>query len=55
MYIGVLGPEKMSLSLIVEGSFLMFLYLESEEVLLTTHAWLGDSLVMLGGMVPMTC
>ena len=55
IYIGALGPEKMSLSLIVAGSTLMFIYLESEEVLLTAHAWLGDSLVMLGGMVLMTC
>ena len=55
IYIGALGPERMSLSLIVVESNLMFLYLESEEVLLTTHAWLGDSLVMLGGMVLMTC
>ena len=55
IYIGALGPEKMSLSLIVAGSTLMFLYLESEEVLLTTRAWLGDNLVMLGGMVLMIC
>ena len=55
IYIGALGPDKMSLSLIVAGSTLMFLYLESEEVLLIAHAWLGDSLVMLGGMVLMTC
>ena len=40
IYIGVLGPEKMSLSLTVAENFLMFLYLESEEALLTTHVWL---------------
>ena len=52
---GVLGPEKTSLSLIVAGSTLMFLCLESDEVLLTTRAWLGDNLVMLGGTDLMTC
>ena len=40
MYIGVLGPEKMSLSLIVAENFLMFLYLELEEALPTTPVWL---------------
>ena len=55
IYIGALGPERMSLSLIIAGSTLMFLCLESEEVLLTTHAWLGDSLVVLGGMALMGC
>ena len=55
IYIGALGPERMSLSLIVVGSTLMFLYLESEDVLLTTHAWFGDNLVMLEGMALMTC
>ena len=55
IYIGALGQERMSLSLIAAGSFLIFLYLESEEVLLTTPVWPGDSLDMLGGMALMTC
>mgnify|MGYP000565629798 CR=1 FL=1 len=38
MCIGVLGPEKMSSSSIVAENFLMFLYLESEEVSPTTLA-----------------